>query len=198
MNIPGPTCGFVALTMLFNTKISVKDLMEKAISKNYTINGEMFSAANLHDILRLNIQHLSHNNLQINDLTVLYNGELDTETIKSELKSGSILLVPYDADVDHSPAMIKGHKAHWALIVGYLVTQSLEFYVLARHGKSKYLAVWSLRHLSESNAGLREFAKPKKYEKDEFLLPDGGIGGDNGLCQKCIVVKGVANKEFVL
>lgn len=153
----------------------------------------MFSAVNLHTLLRLNLQYLN-NNVE----TCLYNGLLDSESIKSELQSGSILLVPYDADVVHTPATLKGHKAHWALIVGYLITESQEFYVLARHGKSKYLAVWPLKHLSDSNANLLEFAQPKKHENQVFLLPEGGIGGDNGLCQKCIIIKGVENKEFVL
>lgn len=179
--------------MLFDAKVSAKDLLLQGISNNFTINGEMFSAANLHTILRLN-----SNNLPTSIQTSVYSGLLDTDQMKSELKLGSILLVPYDADVNHAPAKLMGHKAHWALVVGYLVTQTEEFYVLARHGKSKYLAVWSLRDLSESNAGLVEFTKPKKYEKEEFLLPEGGIAGDDGLCQKCIIIKGISNKEFIL
>lgn len=179
--------------MLFNTKISAKELLEQAISNSFTNNGEMFSAANFHTLLRENQQYLNSN-----AQTFLHNEFLDSETIKSELESGSVLLVPYDADLNHAPAMLKGHKAHWALVVGYLMTERQEFYVLARHGKSKYLAVWSLKDLSESNAGLIEFAPPKKHDDLVFLLPEGGIGGEYGLCRKCIVIRGVENKEFVL
>ncbi|XP_063703838.1 actin maturation protease [Culicoides brevitarsis] len=187
----GPTCGFVALSMLFNMQITAKDLFAQGVSNGFTINGEMFCANNLLLILRSNQKFLSPN-----AETFLYNGSLNSEKIKSELRNGSILLVPYDADVNHSPAMLKGHKAHWALIVGYLITQDDKFYVFARHGKSKYLALWSLESLSNSNSGLTEFAKPKKYENQEFLLPEGGIVV--GLCEKSIVIRGVDNKEVVL
>lgn len=187
----GPTCGFVALSMLFNEKITAKELLEQGLSHNFTKNGEMFSVVNLLTILRLNQQHF-HPETE----TVLYDGPLDAEKIKTELKSGSILLVAYDADVNHSPALLNGHKAHWALVVGYLITKEEQFYVLARHGKSKYFALWSLKALSESNSGLLEFAKPKKYESQEFLLPKGGIA--DGLREKCIVIRGVDNKDFIL
>uniref|UniRef100_A0A336LBH6 Actin maturation protease n=1 Tax=Culicoides sonorensis TaxID=179676 RepID=A0A336LBH6_CULSO len=172
-----------------------KALLEQAKSNNFTNNGEMFSAANLHTLLRLNINHLTnHENAE----TYLYTGLLDSDKIKTELDCGSILLVPYDADVTHAPAMLNGHKAHWALIIGYLRNSKGDFYVIARHGKSKFMALWSLKALSDSNKGLMEFAQPKQHENAIFLLPDGGIAGENGLCQKCIVIKYVGNEQIVL
>uniref|UniRef100_A0A336MWR8 Actin maturation protease n=1 Tax=Culicoides sonorensis TaxID=179676 RepID=A0A336MWR8_CULSO len=191
----GPTCGLVALSMLFNNQIHPQALLEQAKSKNFTNNGEMFSAANLHTLLRLNINHLTNYE---NAETYLYTGLLDSDKIKTELESGSILLVPYDADVTHAPAELNGHKAHWALIIGYLRNSKGDFYVIARHGKSKFMALWSLKALSDSNKGLMEFAQPKQHENAIFLLPEGGIAGENGLCQKCIVIKNAGNDQIVL
>ena len=32
----------------------------------------------------------------------------------------SLLLVPYDTDFNQEPCLKKGHRAHWALIIGKL------------------------------------------------------------------------------
>ncbi|EDX14144.1 GD21053 [Drosophila simulans] len=97
----------------------------------------------------------------------------------------------YDADVNHAPCVKNGHRAHWALIVGYLVDTQDRFYVLARHGKSRNLAVWPMDTLSHSNENLKEFAQPKGYPDNEFLLPPGGISGSLGLNERCILVNGL-------
>lgn len=119
------------------------------------------------------------------------------------------LIYSYDADVNHAPCLKSGHRGHWALVVGYLIDDHdevsrhdrhnsnkikdmsffLQFYVLARHGKTRNLAVWSLTALSESNANLKEFAQPNGYPDCTFLLPPGGIDGDLGLRERSIVIK---------
>lgn len=180
--------------MLFNQKITPKELLNQAKELKFTNNGEIFSATYLHQLLRLNLHHLDNQNTE----NFLYNGVLNSDKIMEELEQGSILLIAYDSDVRHFPAKLNGHKAHWALVIGYLVTQDQEIHVIARHGKSKYLAVWPLKDLSDSNANLREFAQPKQHQNLDFVLPEGGIGGENGLCQKCIVIRGLKNKEIVL
>lgn len=52
--------------------------------------------------------------------------------------------------------------------------------------------------LSESNANLNEFEQPKGYPDAEFLLPLGGIGGQLGLKNKCIIVNSVPSDEVVI
>jgi hypothetical protein len=46
-----------------------------------------------------------------------------------------------------------------------------------------------LKELSESNSNLTEFAQPNLHPNDVFLLPDGGIDGQLGLRNKCIIVE---------
>uniref|UniRef100_A0A1A9WTU1 U6 snRNA-associated Sm-like protein LSm3 n=1 Tax=Glossina brevipalpis TaxID=37001 RepID=A0A1A9WTU1_9MUSC len=105
---------------------------------------------------------------------------------------------PYDTDFNHSPCLRFGHKSHWALIIGYLINDDDEFYVLARHGKTKNLAVWSLQALSDSNSNLMEFAQPNRYLDCDFLLPPGGIGGDLGLRERAIIVKGLPHQILTI
>uniref|UniRef100_B3P8A7 U6 snRNA-associated Sm-like protein LSm3 n=1 Tax=Drosophila erecta TaxID=7220 RepID=B3P8A7_DROER len=75
-----------------------------------------------------------------------------------------------------------------------LVSPPMRFYVLARHGKSRNLAVWPLDTLSKSNENLIKFAQPKGYPDVEFMLPPGGIGGSLGLNERCILVNGMPNE----
>ncbi|XP_005182979.2 actin maturation protease [Musca domestica] len=121
----------------------------------------------------------------------MHEGRLNCAKVRDALRQGACLFVPYDPDFNHSPCLKSGHKAHWALIIGYLITDNDEFYVIARHGKAKNLAVWSLQSLSDSNANLIEFAQPKGYPDCDFLLPPGGIGGNLGLRERAIIVKGL-------
>lgn len=176
----GPTCGLTAISMLLQGNVTADELLVKAKNKGYTNNGEMFSTENLLSLLI--------NELPFNFEAELWVGPLECDEIKKRLISGSVLFVPYDSDVNHAPTQLKGHKAHWALVIGYLVDQDDEFYILARHGKSRYLAAWSLTELSKSNMGLEEFAQPKEHPDDVFLLPDGGIAGKRGLKGRSIIV----------
>ncbi|CAD7090624.1 unnamed protein product [Hermetia illucens] len=104
----------------------------------------------------------------------------------------------YDPDFNHGPCLKLGHKAHWALIIGYMIDADDEFYVLARHGKTKNIAVWPLKALSASNSNLIEFAQPKGYPDTDFLVPDGGIGGELGLKNRSIIVEGLPTEDVVI
>lgn len=110
----GPCCGIVALSMLFNGKISVEKLLNEAQENGFTKNGEMFSADFMFELLDRNLNE--DDNLHVN----LYDGILNNDDIKKKIENGSVLLVPYDADVNNSPCLKNGHKAHWAIILGYL------------------------------------------------------------------------------
>lgn len=116
--ILGPTCGLCALSMLFGGRPTANDLMKTAVARKYTINGEMFSVQWLLEILKENISASTLNPDKTR--SYIYYGDLDSEFIREKLKAHCMLLVPYDADRNHSPCNEKGHKAHWCLICGYL------------------------------------------------------------------------------
>ncbi|EDV93065.1 UPF0692 protein CG33108 [Drosophila grimshawi] len=179
----GPTCGLTALSMLLKGLPTPTELLADAVAQKYSINGEMFSAQYLYE---LTLKHLNGTGA-----CQFHEGILNCVKIKELLCAGACLFVPYDADVNHAPCQKSGHRAHWALIVGYLVDDQDEFYVLARHGKTRNLAVWSLLALSASNANLMEFAQPKGYPSCTFLLPPGGIDGALGLKERSIIVTGL-------
>lgn len=94
----------------------------------------------------------------------------------------------YDTNKDNSPGFHKGHKAHWALIHGGIQVQT-GFFVTARHGKAKNVAVWDLKLLAESNKQLLEFSPDRKLQNVEYKLPEGGINGPLGLNGKSVLIK---------
>ncbi|KAH8383552.1 hypothetical protein KR009_009285 [Drosophila setifemur] len=179
----GPTCGLTALSMLLGGQPTAMDLLTEAIAQEYTLNGELFSGQYLFE--------LTKKHLRGRGACQLHQGHLNCSKVTELLSAGGCLLVPYDADVNHAPCLKSGHRAHWALVVGFLVDIQDKYYVLARHGKTRNLAVWSLDLLSQSNANLTEFAQPKGYPDNDFLLPPGGIGGPLGLNERCILVNGL-------
>ncbi|EDV42405.2 uncharacterized protein Dana_GF17032 [Drosophila ananassae] len=179
----GPTCGLTALSMLLGGQPTAAELLKESIAQEYTLNGELFSGQYLYEITR--------KYLHPRGACQLHEGILNCDKVKELLHAGGCLLVPYDADVNHAPCLKSGHRAHWALIVGFLVDIQDKYYVLARHGKTRNLAVWSLETLSQSNANLLEFAQPKGYPENEFLLPPGGIAGPLGLNERSILVNGL-------
>ncbi|RZC33789.1 hypothetical protein BDFB_001206 [Asbolus verrucosus] len=177
----GPQCGLVALAMYTGnpTRESIQALFESATKKGYTYNGEMFSAQNMADLAKSQLKSTAVD---------LYSGLLNTDEIKEMLLHGCNLLVPYDSDKDNSPCQQNGHKAHWAAICGAVQTQQ-DFYVLARHGKARNVAVWKLSELSASNAQLNEVGVYQKAPDIQFKLPDGGIDGPLGLKCKSVILK---------
>lgn len=180
----GPTCGLTAISMFMEGNVAADELLEKSKAKGFTNNGEMFSTYNFYKILSEELQCCSKRNE-----TKVWTGPLDCDEIRNELKQGSFLFVAYDADVNHAPARMNGHKAHWALVIGYLIDTENKWYVLARHGKSRNLAAWSLKDLSDSNMNLFEFKQPKEHPNEVFLLPEGGISGPLGLRGSSVLVR---------
>lgn len=129
----------------------------------------------------------------------------------------------YDADRNHSPCLVNGHKAHWALLTGALFHRDVDsdelksscfveplteqFYrikigkpsrelvnkvckkdihFLAKHGKSKRIAVWSYDSLEKSNSNLVE-VDPKRRNPMEYVLPPDNKLSD--LCGKIVVLE---------
>lgn len=86
----GPTCGIVALNMLTGGIPSADDILVMAKRKKFTNHGEMFCTKNL--------KELAQNTFNAIDNPVsmeCYNGILDCDRIKTELKNGACLLVAY-------------------------------------------------------------------------------------------------------
>lgn len=176
----GPQCGLVSLAMFIEnpTDDVVSDIFKVAKERGYTYNGEMFSVNNLCELANYFTKYSAS----------IYNGDLNNDYIKDFLVNGGYMLVPYDADKNHSPCLTNGHKAHWAAISGIIETEK-EVYILAKHGKSKKVAIWTLRSLAESNSQLIEFAPDRRYSNIEYFLPEGGIAGPIGLCNKAILLR---------
>lgn len=110
--------------MIFCGNPSSDSLLKDSVRLKFTNNGEMFSASWLLELLKQNIGTSSLNPDKTR--AYLYDGDLNTEFIKEKLKRHCVLLVPYDADRNHSPCNQNGHKAHWCLICGYLIDDNNE------------------------------------------------------------------------
>ncbi|XP_050100475.1 UPF0692 protein CG33108 [Anopheles aquasalis] len=195
----GPTCGLTALSMIFDGAPSASSLLDLAVRRGYSNNGEMFSARQLNDLFEVVLQENRHLVEYKPVSHTLVGGWMDDPNIQLKLRLGAMFLVPYDPDKNHTPCLNKGHRAHWALIVGYLIDQFEDFYVFARHGKTKNLALWSLPELAKSNGNLVEFCQPAGHPNETFILPEGGMGGCNGLRCKFIMIENYkAKHEIVL
>ncbi len=123
----GPMCGLVALTMAseqLNPTSSHEasssksnthpgSILEFARQTGLTKHGEMFSAQYMKRIIQ---EHLS---LKAEVLRTESLSEM--ELIGLLLSTTKTILVPYDADKNHTPCLAMGHKAHWCLLVGFVV-----------------------------------------------------------------------------
>ncbi|XP_075983269.1 actin maturation protease [Anticarsia gemmatalis] len=186
----GPTCGLVALSMLVNGEATPDELLSIAKLQGFTSNGEMFSCKQM-----AKLAEKAHSLAEIDNVRCLLKqgGLFSTDTVE-RLLNGAILLVPYDADCNHSPCLRNGHTAHWALVCGIIIVENTgieldpkNIYVLCKHGKSKYLALWNLSDLAKSNNNLWEFSPKKGADGLVYILPIGGIGGDDGLRDQFLV-----------
>lgn len=71
----------------------------------------------------------------------------------------------------------------------------LQWFLFARHGKTKNLALWPIDILSASNSNLNEYTAPHRYDEYSFQMPVDGIAGENGLKNQCIVINGVKDAD---
>ncbi|XP_036869823.2 actin maturation protease isoform X2 [Manis javanica] len=113
----GPQCGLVALWMAGallapHRNISLEGLVQMAVERGYSAQGEMFSVA---DMGKLAQEALGcHAELLCGGL-----GGPNRHRVLQHLVTGHPLLIPYDEDFNHEPCQRKGHKAHWAVSAGY-------------------------------------------------------------------------------
>lgn len=122
----GPMCGLVALTMAYtmlggcctrasDDKAHPEALLQVVKQRETSKNGEMFAVEYLEGIAR--------DHLQCQAEVV----ELASVDVLGVILQRKALLVPYDADKDHTPCLEKGHKAHWCLLVGFAAILSSSF-----------------------------------------------------------------------
>ena len=119
----GPMCGLVALTMAYtmlggcctgasDDKAHPEVLLQVVKEREMSKNGEIFAVEYLESVARDHLQCQAE---------VVKLASVDVFDI---ILQGKALLVPYDADKDHTPCLEKGHKAHWCLLVGFAIVLS--------------------------------------------------------------------------
>nr|KAF6406223.1 hypothetical protein HJG59_001755 [Molossus molossus] len=89
--------------------IPLERLVQMAMERGYTVQGEMFSVADMGRLAEEALgcrAELLHGGL----------GGPNREHVLQHLVTGHPLLIPtsYDEDFNHEPCQRKGHKAHWA------------------------------------------------------------------------------------
>ena len=208
----GPMCGIVAISiasqLLHGTIAQPDTLLAQAMKKCYSKQGEMFSAANL--------LNLAQSELNCKG-SLLNSKEIEVFDILSALTEKKAIVVPYDADKDHSPCLARGHRAHWCTLVGFaVIAESLlhsktlhvrltpteadqnlqkewtgvdksDVYLFARQGKSRHLKLWSYASLMESNANLVEVGEHRN--SGSYVIPHQGLS--HSLCSILISLENI-------
>lgn len=125
----GPMCGLVALTMAAHKvkapqastdRFHPENILEYAVRKGLSKQGEMFSAHSLGEVI---VNHLL---LRAQVINMVSHTLLLPDLLVDVILGHSAVLVPYDADKDHSPCLSQGHRAHWCLLVGVCVVLERE------------------------------------------------------------------------
>ncbi|KAK3570821.1 hypothetical protein QTP86_027649 [Hemibagrus guttatus] len=213
----GPKCGLVALWMASHLlkptmTISIEDIMQEAVSKGYTAQGEMFSACDMallaEEVCGVRVQRLSGRMTGDNAALIL-----------KHLTDGQPILIPYDEDFNHEPCLRRGHKAHWAVASGVLLglaqgtvsseqlptditlpwlhlsrvsapatwlLNPAEVYILAKQGKSLRYQLWKLETVAQSNAQLREMDPQRAGDGSYYVLPPSGV--EEGLAGQVVLL----------
>lgn len=109
------SCGLVALKIAADIlKVSkpcndIPNLLRVAKDNGFTNDGEMFSAHDMGVLAKI-FYNLKYK--------VIHNGLEKYKSLIEHLYQGYPVLVPYDADRNHTPCLKQGHKAHWAVLTG--------------------------------------------------------------------------------
>ncbi|XP_033630299.1 UPF0692 protein C19orf54 homolog [Asterias rubens] len=116
----GPECGIAALCIALNmlepsscTKVNKSHISTTAKEKGFTLQGEMFSATNMLELAR----HVAKVSGKVVSGTMVENHH----GIIGHLANGWPVLVPYDKDGNCEPCCKRGHKAHWAVLTGFVL-----------------------------------------------------------------------------
>ena len=127
----GPMCGLVAITMASEILQRVPrsgldcdlesacfpdSLLRFARGKGFTKQGEMFSVEYMLEVTQEATSGLCRGEVVPSAFLS------DVGVLVSSITAGKAILVPYDADKDHTPCLAQGHKAHWCTITGFAMT----------------------------------------------------------------------------
>ncbi|XP_003127195.1 UPF0692 protein C19orf54 homolog isoform X1 [Sus scrofa] len=217
----GPQCGLVALWMAGTllvppSGIPLERLVQVAVERRYTAQGEMFSVADMGRLARevLGCQaEVLHGGL----------GSPNRDHVLLHLVAGHPLLIPYDEDFNHEPCQRKGHKAHWAVSAGVLLgVQAVPdvgyaedpelpglfhpaassphqppalpeegstgtIYLLSKQGKSWHYQLWDYDQVRDSNLQLTDFSPLRATDGREYVVPAGGVRA--GLCGQALLLR---------
>lgn len=103
----------------YTNPVTVSQLLAEARVRGFTQHGEIYSV----DFMStLAAEYLPDHRPEI--LVDLQNCP---DSLTHALANGAMILVPYDSDFNHAPCLKRGHKSHWALLVGLITSRSLEF-----------------------------------------------------------------------
>ncbi|XP_014865038.1 PREDICTED: UPF0692 protein C19orf54 homolog isoform X1 [Poecilia mexicana] len=215
----GPQCGLVALWMAAHLRqpqlsVAMETVVQTAVRRGYTAQGEMFSACNM---------ALLAEELCVCKAELLSGGlsGRNTAAIIKHLWSGQPVLVPYDEDFNHEPCQRQGYRAHWAVASGVLLglnqvsannehvqpdpslpwlyvakgghlpcpvtgTSTTEVYILAKQGKSLRYQLWSLDSVARSNGQLRMMDPLRANDGSQYVVPEGGV--EAGLAGQAVLL----------
>ncbi|XP_038162258.1 UPF0692 protein C19orf54 homolog [Cyprinodon tularosa] len=215
----GPQCGLVALWMAAHLRqpqisIDIETVVQTAVRRGYTAQGEMFSAFNM---------ALLAEEVCVCKAELLSGGlsGRNAEAIIRHLCSGQPVLIPYDEDFNHEPCQRSGHRAHWAVASGVLLgldqgtvnvehnqpdptlpwlylstnsnlpcpinsTSATEVHILAKQGKSLRYQLWSLDSVAQSNRQLREIDPLRAKDGKQYVVPEGGV--EAGLAGQAVLL----------
>ncbi|XP_074535288.1 actin maturation protease [Halichoeres trimaculatus] len=221
----GPQCGLVALWMAAQLRqpelsVDMETVIQTALRRGYTAQGEMFSADNMallaEEVCGCKVDLLS-GGLSGNN----------AEIIIAHLWGRQPVLIPYDEDFNHEPCQRGGHKAHWAVASGVLLGLDLqsvstdhtepdptlswlhlitdnspprpvgaavkEVHILAKQGKSLRYQLWSLDSVAQSNEQLRTLDPQRANDGTQYVVPLGGV--EAGLAGKVVLLHTRTKKE---
>ncbi|XP_059135565.1 actin maturation protease isoform X1 [Peromyscus eremicus] len=217
----GPQCGLVALWMagtLLSTpdSVSLQRLVQVAMERGYTVQGEMFSVADMAKLAQETLDCEA-------ELLCGGLGGPNRDRVLQHLITGHPLLIPYDEDFNHEPCQKKGHKAHWAVSAGVLIgvqrvpipgymedselpglfhpvpgvpNQPLSFpeesspgaiFLLSKQGKSWHYQLWDYNQVRDSNLQLTDFSPARAADGRVYVVPAGGVQA--GLCGQVLLLR---------
>ncbi|XP_013866501.1 actin maturation protease isoform X1 [Austrofundulus limnaeus] len=212
----GPQCGLVALWMAAHLRqplltVDMKTVVQTAVRRGYTAQGEMFSAYNMallaEEVCGCKAELLSGGLSGRNGATII-----------KHLWGGQPVLIPYDEDSNHEPCQRRGHKAHWAVASGVLLgldpgsvstdhtradptlpwlhlaagsrppcpSGSREVHILAKQGKSLHYRLWSLDGVAQSNQQLKTMDPRRANDGTQYVVPEGGV--EAGLAGQAVLL----------
>lgn len=96
----------------YTKPVSVGQLLAEARVRGFTQHGEVYSV----DFMGT----LAAEYLPDHRPDILVDLQSCPDSLTHALAHGAMILVPYDSDFNHAPCLKRGHKAHWALLVGLI------------------------------------------------------------------------------